>query len=208
MLYYIVGLGNPGEEYHRTRHNTGRIVLERFSKDNSFPQFEYNKKLNALVSERKIEKENIMLVSPETFMNKSGSSLKTLITSVKKAQKLVVIHDDIDLPLGAFKIVYNRGSGGHKGVESIIRTVKTNAFLRIKVGVSPTTPTGKIRKPQPKAGPPRAEKGAREKAVVDFIIGEFKPLELKKIHSVSRKLVPVITTIVSKGKDRAMNEFN
>lgn len=215
MSYIIVGLGNPGEEYEKTRHNSGRIVLEYFQKKNKFPDWEFDKKLDALVSEGKIGKDRVLLILPEAFMNKSGDVVKKLLipmaTPPRKSgllTKLVVVHDDLDLPLGALKIVFNRGGGGHKGVESIIRSIKTKAFTRIRIGISPTTSSGKIKKPQPKAGPPRAEKGAKERAVVDFILGKFKPAELKKLQGVYRKVGKALGAIIIEGRERAMTEFN
>ena len=196
MTYYIVGLGNPGEEYARTRHNTGRIVLEYFRKANAFSDWELNKKLRALVAEGKVDGGPTSIVLPETFMNKSGASVALVVKDKKQAEWLVVVHDDLDLPLGSFKIVFNRGSGGHRGVESIRRAIKTEGFIRIKVGISPATPSGKTKKP----------KG--EKAVNNFILGTFKPKELEVLKKVSKKVSGALTAIVAEGKERAMNEFN
>src|SRR3989344_806354 len=116
MQYTIVGLGNPGKEYESSRHSTGRIVLEQFRKKNGFPDWEKNKKMNALASEGKLAREKVLLLEPETFMNNSGKSVAPLVKTKKAAERLVVIHDDLDLPLGAMKISFNRGSGGHKGI--------------------------------------------------------------------------------------------
>jgi PTH1 family peptidyl-tRNA hydrolase len=195
-MYYITGLGNPGKEYEKSRHNSGRIVLDAFRKKQKFPAWELNKKLKALTSEGKIKKEKVQLILPETFMNKSGLSLKPLITSKKKAAGLVVIYDDIDLPLGSFKIAFNRGSGGHKGLESVIRALKTKEFVRVRLGIAPATPAGKLKKP----------KG--EKKVLDFIIGDFKPKELETIKKVSKKIIATIEVIVSEGHQKAMSLYN
>ena len=100
-------------------------------------------------------------------MNKSGLAVKPIITSKKKAEALIVIHDDLDLPIGKFKISFNKSSGGHRGVESIIKAIKTEAFTRVRIGISPATPSGKLKKP----------KG--EKDVGDFILGEFKKAKWK-----------------------------
>ena len=127
-MNYIVAIGNPGEEYKNTRHNVGRIVLEEFVKKNDFPDWVLDNKLKALSSQSKIGKEKAHLIEPETFMNKSGLSLQPIITSKKKAEELIVIHDDLDLPLGKFKISFNKSSGGHRGVESIIKAIKTEAL--------------------------------------------------------------------------------
>ncbi|MCR4343040.1 MAG: aminoacyl-tRNA hydrolase [Patescibacteria group bacterium] len=195
-MHYIVGLGNPGDEYKSSRHNTGRILAESFCKKEKFSEFKVDKKLKAVVSGGKMGKEKVEVILPETFMNKSGLSLKLVITSKKKAQDLIVIYDDLDLALGTFKISFNRGSGGHRGVESIVRTLKTKEFVRIRVGISPATPKGKVKKPQ------------GEKKVVDFIIGDFKPKELEVIKKVSKNIHEALEMIVTEGYPKAMSVYN
>ncbi|MFA6338739.1 MAG: aminoacyl-tRNA hydrolase [Candidatus Paceibacterota bacterium] len=193
MSYIIVGLGNPGEEYRNTRHNTGRIILETFRKQNNFSEWETDKKLKALVSEGVVEKGKEMLVEPETFMNKSGESVKPLITSAKKAEKLVVIHDDLDIPIGKFKVSFGKNSGGHRGVESIIKAVKTKDFIRIRVGISPATPSGKIKKP------------SGEKDVEKHILGEFKKSEFESLKKVGKSVAEVLEILVKDGRELAMS---
>jgi PTH1 family peptidyl-tRNA hydrolase len=239
-MYYIVGLGNPGEEYLLSRHNAGWIVLAPFLKDfcdvKKIDQLDINKKLNALVCEEKIKKEKFQIILPETFMNKSGASLKPLASKIVKstrlpspagsanggqkkvkikgkikaqlrADNLIVIHDDIDLPLGKFKISVGKSSGGHKGVESVIKAVKTKNFIRIRVGVSPATLSrqtgrmGKVKKPK---GTP-AERG---KKFMDFIIGNFKPKELDEIKKVSKKIKMALETIIMEGVGKAQSVSN
>ena len=196
MSYIIVGLGNPGEEYLGTRHNTGRIVLEYFRKKNDFPDWEKNGKLNALISEGKIGKEKLTLLEPETFMNKSGVPMKLLVTSTKRAEQLVVIHDDLDIPIGSAKMSFNKSSGGHRGVESIMRTIKTEAFVRVRVGISPKTPSGKLRKP----------KG--DKAVGDFILGQFKKTETDALKKVSKNVADALALLVTETREKATGELN
>lgn len=195
-MFLIVGLGNPGEEYENTRHNTGRMIVEAFRKKQDFSGWSFDKKRNALVSSGKIGKKEVMLLLPETFMNKSGLSLKNLITSVKKAHDLTVVYDDLDLPLGKMKISFNRGSGGHKGIESIVRTIKTKEFVRIRVGISPSTPSGKLKKP------------SGEKAVVDLILGKFKNSELEQMKKVSKNVVAALEEIIGEGLESAMGKWN
>ena len=136
MALVIVGLGNPGKEYEKTRHNAGRMAVELLAKQESFDDFVFNKKANALVSEGKIGKEKVTLVLPETFVNLSGKAGSAFVKSVKAAKDLLVLQDELDLPLGTLKMVYGRGSGGHKGVESIMRALKTEEFTRIRIGIS------------------------------------------------------------------------
>ncbi len=196
MSFILVGLGNPGEEYENTRHNTGRIMLEYFRKQHGFSGWKENQKLRALVSDGKIGKEKILLIEPETFMNKSGASLTTLVTSPKKAEQLVVMYDDLDLAFGTFKISYNRSSGGHRGVESIIKALKTEAFVRIRVGISPATSSGKLKKPH------------GEDAVADFIMAEFKKPEAEVLKKVAKKVGDALLVIITGGREKAMGEFN
>jgi len=129
----IIGLGNLGKEYESTPHNAGFEALDYFAEKNNFPVFEFDKYSNSLVS----EKDGLILVKPQTFMNSSGSSVQKLFKNLKlKIKNLALVHDDIDLPLGEFKISKNRGSAGHKGVESIIKALGTEDFTRIRIGVS------------------------------------------------------------------------
>lgn len=197
MTQYIVGLGNPGEKYRETRHNVGRIILEHIRRAEKFTEWEASKKYNALVSSGKLQGKSVEFFLPETFMNNSGKALAHLkAVSVKQKASVVVLHDELDIPIGSFKISFKRGSGGHRGVESIIRALKTEAFIRIRVGISPATPGGKLKKP----------KGSEE--VEKFILGTFKPKELEVLKRVSKRINEALVVIISEGKDRAMNEFN
>jgi PTH1 family peptidyl-tRNA hydrolase len=195
-MKYIVGLGNPGEEYKKTRHNTGRIILDIIRKKISADDFEFNKKIYALTSEGKIGKEKVMLIEPETFMNKSGLSLKSLITSKKKAHDLVVVYDDLDLPIGKMKISFNRGTGGHKGVESVAKQIKTLEFARFRVGISPKTPSGKTKKP------------SGDDAVAKHILGAFKDLEMLELKKIGKHAVEALEVFVKEGVEMAMTKFN
>ena len=195
MSYIFVGLGNPGEEYENTRHNTGRMILEWFGKSND-AEWKIDKKLNAKIAKLKIGKTPVTIVLPDTFMNNSGKSVKPLIGSIKAAEKLIVIYDDLDLPFGASKISFNKSSGGHKGLESIIKMLKTEKFARVRIGISPTSPSGKMRKPQ------------GEEVVHKHILGKFKPEELLALKKLSKKISLALDTFVSDGLAKSMTEFN
>lgn len=196
MDYYFAGLGNPGAEYDNTRHNTGRLLLTWAAKKLQLGDFSFNKKLNAEILTGTIGKAKATLVLPNTFMNKSGLSVKPLVTSKPKAARLVVIYDDIDLPFGSLKISFNRGSGGHKGIESIARSVGTKEFIRIRVGVSPANAKGIAKKPH------------GEEAVLKFILGKFKPAELETLKKQAKTIAEIIETIATSGLVPAMNQFN
>ena len=177
-MFYIVGLGNPGEEYKETRHNTGRIVLESFRK----------------ASEGKLGKMKVMIIAPDTFMNKSGDALRGKITSKKAAEQLIVIHDDLDIPFGSYKISFNKSSGGHKGVESVIKAVKTTTFVRIRVGICPLTPSGKPKKPKGEA------------AVEKLILGKFTADQLAVLKKLSKRISAALICLVTFGREKAMSQ--
>ena len=171
-MFYIVGLGNPGEEYTETRHNTGRIVLEAFRS----------------VAEKELKNKKITLIAPDTFMNKSGDALRGKIKIKKAAEQLVVIHDDLDIPFGSYKISFNKSSGGHRGVESVIKAVKTKAFVRIRVGI------------QPKKRP------SGEAAVEKLILGKFTPDQLTVLKKLGKRISSALVCLVTEGRDKAMSQ--
>lgn len=188
MKWLIVGLGNPGAEYTKTRHNAGRIVLEQMRKKYDLPSWEYKKTYDALVSKGEIAGHEIMLIEPETYMNDSGRSLTTLVKSKEQAAQLVVVHDDADLPIGSWRSARDRGAGGQKGVESIIATLKTRDFYRFRVGVAPEIPPGGERK---KAG--------------DFVLEKFTPDELVIVKSRSIAIAERIAFLIENGHEAFKN---
>jgi len=206
MSYIIVGLGNPGEEYKDTRHNAGRIILDALRKEFSKDEFEFDKKLNALLAEAIIAKEKVKLVAPETFMNNSGKSVapiaKTKAAKAKSgikgkvADDLLVIYDDFQLPIGRMKISYNKSSGGHNGLESVIKSIKTEAFPRLRIGTAPATSKGDAKIPH---GDDKIEK---------FILGKFKDEEIKELKKMSKKAIEGVEAWIKEGRDRATNIVN
>ncbi len=196
MTWVIVGLGNPGEKYESSRHNAGRLAVQYFAKVSKLKEWKEHKASNSLTAAGMVGKVAVAAVLPNTFMNKSGSAVVKFVKSVKAAEHLVVVYDDLDLPLGHFKISFDRGSGGHKGVESIMRAVKTKKFVRVRIGVSPETAGGSLRKPD------------GEKAVLDFILTKFKPSEVDTLKKVLKQVAEVLGVIVLEGREIAMNRFN
>lgn len=196
MAFIVAGLGNPGEEYVHTRHNIGRMVVDAFINTYDFPELEANKSLKTLISEGKLKKEKVVLVEPETFMNKSGETVGKLVKSKKAAENLIVVHDDLDLPIGRLKVSFNKSSGGHRGVESVIKAVKTEGFVRIRVGITPATASGKLKKPQ------------GDKLIGDFIVADFKKAEADELKKVVKRAVQAIEMIILEGREKAMGEFN
>ncbi len=127
----IVGLGNPGLKYQKTRHNIGQVILKKFANDFHFPKFKLNKNLQVHIS----KKDDVLLALPTTFMNESGISVGKLIKNKSQLPDFWVIHDDMDLDLGRMKISFNSSSAGHKGVQSIIEKLGGQDFVRFRVGI-------------------------------------------------------------------------
>ncbi|MDR3558707.1 MAG: aminoacyl-tRNA hydrolase [Candidatus Pacebacteria bacterium] len=203
MPYIIAGLGNPGEEYENTRHNTGRIVLNAVVAAFDAGEFSFDKKINALVAQGKIGKERVVFIEPETFMNNSGRALASLVKvknnaklKLKTADNLVVIYDDFQLPIGRIKISYNRSSGGHNGLESVIKAVKTEAFIRIRIGTAAENAKGDAKVPH------------GDEKVLKFILGKYKEDEMKELKKVSKKAAEAVEMIVKEGREKAMSVFN
>ncbi len=196
MATIIVGLGNPGKEYEKTRHNAGRNVVELFAKQEKFDDFVFNKKAHALIAEGKVGKEKVTLVLPETMMNNSGKAVMAFVKSVKAAQNLVVLRDDLDLPLGALKMTFARGSGGHKGVESVMRALKTDAFTQIKIGISAP---GKKN---------QAKKVVGEEKVLKQVIGHWKPSEEVVVKKMLKKAAEAVRLFVTEGSESATQFAN
>ena len=129
----IVGLGNPGKKYIKTRHNIGFEIVDEFKRRGNFPSFKLDKKFNGLVS----KKSDVVLLKPQTYMNKSGVSVSNFSRYYSvNPEDIIVVHDDADFDLGRVKIDKNRSSGGHKGIKSIINHLSTKDFWRVRFGIS------------------------------------------------------------------------
>ena len=197
MNYIILGLGNPGEEYENTRHNTGRMIVDAFAKKiDADDDWKEDKKIKSEIAKTKIEKNSVLLVKPNTFMNKSGDAVKSLVKNKKQAETLVVVHDDLDLPLGKIKISFNKSAGGHRGVQSIIKAIKTEGFIRMRVGICPVTPSGKQKKPQ------------TEEGIIDLILGKIKNSDQDGWKKIIKKAVLGLESIVTEGRDVATMKIN
>jgi len=193
IMVLIIGLGNPGPEYKNTFHNIGFWAAEILKlKIESFSDWKNSKKLLAEISQGKINGQKAVLAKPQTFMNNSGRAAKNLVKYYfpgrPAKRRLLVIHDDIDLPLGKIRIVENRGAAGHKGVESIIKELKTKNFIRLRIGIQPKT--GKPENPE------------------KFVLRKFNKEERKKIEKAVEKTAAAAKIVFNQGLEEAMNEFN
>ena len=184
-MILIVGLGNPGKKFQKTRHNIGFRVVDELRSSSHFATARVIDELGFL------NKEKIVLAKPKTFMNLSGKAVKLITRRYNLDPKnLIVIHDDLDLPLGKIKIVKNRGSAGHKGVQSIIDELKTKDFIRIRVGIK----NQKIKN--------------RKQKIEDFVLKRFKKKEEKKLKGIIEKTCRAIEMAIKEGVEKAMQKFN
>lgn len=191
----IVGLGNPGKEYEGTRHNTGFLMLD-FILGNKV-EWKPANGTKLLYFKDSVGGKPTEYIKPTTFMNNSGLAVAYVKDKHKlKLNDIVVIYDDVDLPIGKIKISYDRSSGGHNGIESIIKKLKSKEFLRIRIGIAPVTPSGKIKKP----------KG--EEAMLKFLLGKYKDSELSELKKISKKVLEAIEVALTEGKDKAMSLYN
>lgn len=188
----LAGLGNPGDEYKDTVHNVGRMAVSFVAKQNG-ADFKENGAIQAEVAKGKISKKGALFILPNTFMNNSG---KAVVKLVKKSEldNLVVIHDDLDLPLGKVKISFNRGSGGHRGVESIIKAFKSEGFIRMRVGVSKPAKKGGVKKPD------------GDEAVAKFILRKIKEDEMKELKKVFKAICQKLETLADKGLEAMISQ--
>ena len=191
----IVGLGNPGESYQNSRHNVGWRVLVYIQEHNGLPQPVASAKYAGNVSEGMLAGKEVMLLFPTTYMNASGSSVKKLVTTKEEYSRMIVVYDDVDLPIGEVKVSYGKGSGGHNGLQSIIDALGTKDFIRIRIGVASKGLFGRTKRP----------KGEH---LSQHVLAAFTKREEIALKEVEKKVDDIIQTILNDGYERAMTEFN
>lgn len=188
----IIGLGNPGREYRDNRHNMGFRCIDRLAELNSIPV----KKMlcQSYTGEGMIDGNSVMLVKPKTFVNLSGNAASCLLKKFKCGpDDLIVIHDDLDLPVGRLRIRLGGKSGGHRGIRSIISCTGTEEFIRIKIGISrPGHGSGK----------------SYEDAIVDYVLGDLLPEEEELTAPVIDNACEAIKVLLSENLEAAMNKYN
>ena len=185
-MLHIIGLGNPGKEYMNTRHNVAWMLFDTLASE---ADWKYEKYLPAYVVHMSRNSSDMMLIKPDTFMNNSGDVVPYLIKAHElTAESLLVVQDDIDLPLGTMRLSYDRGDGGHNGIKSIVNVLGSKQFLRLRIGVSLLDETGTLRKPN--------------------VLGRFNEEEMKTLEIVEKKFVQVLDILTKEGKESAMNICN
>ena len=194
-MYYVVALGNPGEEYDNTRHNVGFLMLDYLVTEFNWSSPRSRMPYEGLYTEGKIDGVDVVGLFPSTFMNNSGLAVKKLVPS-KEVDNLVVIYDDVDLPLGKIKISKDRGDGGHNGIKSIIQHLGSKDFVRVRVGIAPL---------HAETGLPVRPEGER---LGNYVLNKFSKRELEDLEVVKVKVKEIMKLMVKEGVVKAMNEFN
>jgi PTH1 family peptidyl-tRNA hydrolase len=190
----IVGLGNPGFLYARNRHNVGFMCVSQIAKKYRI-RFD-RKQGQARTGIGQIAGYRAVLARPQTYMNASGESVSALMRKLNVAPAdLIVIHDDLDLPVGKIRLRLGGSSGGHKGIESIIARTGTRDFYRVRVGIG---------RPDTADSPP----AAREEAVINYVLADFTPEEIKIIEKTLPSVSEAVACLLSEGLEAAMNRFN
>jgi PTH1 family peptidyl-tRNA hydrolase len=184
--YLIAGLGNPGRRFRKDRHNIGFMVLDHLTKPLAL---KFTKKqLKALVTEGRIADKKIILAKPQTYMNNVGRSIAPLLRYYKiPPENLLVIFDDLDLPVGTIRIRPQGGSGGHRGMRSIIQELGENGFPRMRIGIG--RPPGRM-------------------DPADFVLQKFSKEEIELVNIVLEKAVESIHVFIREGIEHAMTRYN
>ena len=184
--WLIVGLGNPGASYERTRHNLGFMLVDRLAKA---AQTQVKRdECRSLVGRGEIENQKAELVKPQTFMNLSGEAVSCLLRKPDRTiERLVVISDDLALPFGKIRLRPSGSHGGHNGLRSIIDCLGTNEFMRVRIGIMPEHPVSNTK---------------------NFVLENFSKDESTEVEKVLEKSGDAVRSIIRDGIDRAMAEFN
>ena len=192
-MYIFAGLGNPGKKFDQTRHNMGHMALEAFAQQHEVT-LEENKLFDALYWKGTLKEQQVILALPQTYMNESGKVIGRLLREHPDAH-VVLLCDDIDIALGSIKCSFARGAGGHNGVQSVIDTLGTNEFFRIRMGVRPVH-----EELLPRIAPP----DGFEK----FLLSNFTPLEAEKLKEGIEKAVNCATYLLTHTREETMQEWN
>jgi len=185
----IVGLGNPGQQYEKTRHNAGFLAVDYLAEQFNCDEFKKSDKYKALIAEGQVCGEKVLLVKPQTFMNLSGQTVSGLANFYKVApEDIFVAYDDIDINYGSLRIRPDGSAGGHNGIKSMIEKLGSKQFIRLRLGIKPLQDF-------------RGD-------LADYVLGKLTKDEYEKLEDVIWKLPRVIEVLIKEGVEKAMSEFN
>lgn len=184
--WLIVGLGNPGSRYEKTRHNLGFMLVDELARE--FQTQVKREECRALIGRAVIDNQTIELVKPQTFMNLSGESVSCLLKKeTRETKKLIVISDDLALPLGSIRLRAKGSAGGHNGLKSLIQCLRTQEFIRLRIGIQPAHQLSETR---------------------DFVLENFSKTDFESVEKVLRQSVEAVRAVLSDGIEKAMAQFN
>ncbi|MDD5191388.1 MAG: aminoacyl-tRNA hydrolase [Dehalococcoidales bacterium] len=187
----IVGLGNPGEKYTATRHNIGFTCIDTYAQLHNVAFA--RSRIKAKTAMARINNLDVVLAKPYSFMNLSGEPVGKLLRQHKvKTENLIVIHDDMDLPVGRIRIRQGGSSAGHKGINSIVEHISTQEFVRVRVGI----------------GRPQGTGTEKENEVIDYVLGEFTTDEKPVIKDIMPIVCQVLDSLLVEGLTASMNRYN
>lgn len=183
----MVGLGNPGPEYERTPHNLGFLVVDHLAERNGGIRVT-RPECGAFAGVGRIANREVVLAKPQTFMNLSGPSVKKLLEKYSlPPERLILVYDEMDLPWTALRIKTDGSAAGHNGVKSVIGSLGTQQFTRVRVGIDP---------------------GERSKRGVSLVLGSFKPSQAKDVEELVSFSAEAVESIVAEGAEKAMTRYN
>lgn len=184
--WLIVGLGNPGAQYEATRHNLGFMLVDRLAR-----QFNVQVKRSecrALIGQVSFNEQTIELVKPQTFMNLSGESIACLLKKeTRSAKNIIVVTDDLALPIGKIRLRPKGSAGGHNGLKSLIECLRTDEFIRLRIGIQPEHPISETK---------------------SFVLDKFSRTDLETIEKVLDTSAEAVCAVISDGVEKAMAQFN
>ncbi|MEO6588576.1 MAG: aminoacyl-tRNA hydrolase [Pyrinomonadaceae bacterium] len=184
--WLIVGLGNPGLQYEKTRHNLGFMFIDLLARENQTQV--KREECRALIGRAVIENQTSELVKPQTYMNLSGETVSCLLKKKERSiKKLIVISDDLALPFGKIRIRPKGSAGGHNGLKSINDGIKTQDYIRLRIGIQPEHPIGDTKR---------------------FVLEHFSKADFETVEKVLERSADAVRTIIADGIDRAMAQFN
>jgi len=184
--WLIVGLGNPGARYEKTRHNLGFMLVDWLARE--FQTQVKREECRALIGRAEIENQMLELVKPQTFMNLSGEAISCLLKKeTRNREKMIVISDDLALPLGTLRLRAKGSAGGHNGLKSIIGCLRTEEFIRLKIGIQPEHPLRDTK---------------------DFVLENFSKTNFETVEKVLEQSAEAIRAVLSDGIEKAMAQFN
>lgn len=182
----VAGLGNPGSEYEKTKHNVGFMFVDALAE--KLGVTDWKDKFDAKIGEARIGAEKVLLVKPQTYMNESGQAIGPLMNFYKLgAEDLIVVHDDMDIPAGTIRIRKKGSAGGHNGIKSVLAHVGDEHFARVRIGIGRPMPGW---------------------TVVNHVLAPFVPEDVPKIDEAIKYLVPAVECMVTDDVDKAMNQYN